>query len=374
MEKTLYVGLDIGKDAVDVAVPASNDGFSCFRENNNEIGFLELEKKLLRKKAELAKKGHQIDYWLISEATGIYYLPIHDYFVKKGWKFTVVNPLSIKRFRDEQLQNVKTDKEDCKLIAKYGYNNRESLKVTPEIPEDVRQVEQMQVLRRALKKQKDMFSSVAENIHFATVQNSKTVPLLDELQTYHEKALKKLENDMIAYIKKTNPKEYECLVSIPSVGVNMIIEIYTETNLLKRFQNLNQFLSYAGIAPANFESGTSVYKKPKLGTFANRNLRFAFIMSGMSALKCNPDAIALDKKLNKNITGRGRHVAAGRLVAKQVWYCVKNLEKYTPAKDRVKVGERKVGGLVVELVYEEPQSALRSISNDSLISSFESGK
>ena len=373
MEKTLYVGLDIGKDAVDVAVPASNDGFSCFRENNNEIGFIELEKKLLRKKFELAKKGHQIDFWLISEATGIYYLPIHDYFVKKGWKFTVVNPLSIKRFRDEQLQNVKTDKEDCKLIAKFGYNNRETLKVTPEIPADVRQVEQMQVLRRALKKQNDMFSSVAENIHFATVEGSKTVPLLDELQTYHEKVLKKLEKDMIEYIKKTNPKEYECLVSIPSVGVNMIIEIYVETNLLKKFQNLNQFLNYAGIAPSSFESGTSVYKKPKLGVFANRNLRFALIMCGMSALRCNPDAIALDKKLNKNITGRGRHVAAGRLVAKQIWYCVKNLTPYQAAKDRVKIGEKKIGELVYEVVYDEPQSALKSMSNEAVIAAFESG-
>ncbi len=43
--ENIFIGLDIGKKLVDVAVPVGNGGFSCFRVNNTAIDFQKREIK-----------------------------------------------------------------------------------------------------------------------------------------------------------------------------------------------------------------------------------------------------------------------------------------------------------------------------------------
>jgi transposase len=374
MTDIIYVGLDIGKKNVDVAVPVSDKGYNSFRISNNESGFQSLEKQLMMRKAELQKKKINVDFWLVSEATGIYYMPIHEFFVDKGWRFTVVNPLVIKEFRKIQLENVKTDKQDAKLIAKYGAVHHKDLQVTPKTPLEVRKLEQLQVLRRTLQRYMVGLHSAKENISFAQIPNGSAETNLQEQQEYAATKLKAIEKEMIDAIKKVYPAQYKCIVSITGVGVNMIIEICIETNFLQKFKNLNQFLAYAGVVPNAHESGSSVYKKPTLAQIANRSIRRAAYLAALSATKHNIECKNLHDRLPEKLSPKQKLMHVGRKLATQIWYCVRNLETYKVPKDRVKVGERKVGELVVELVYEEPQSALRSMSNDNLISSFESGK
>ena len=57
-----FIGLDIGKKCVDVAVPLGNEGFSCFRVNNTPEGYAKLQADLEKRKADLKKKKKTAAY------------------------------------------------------------------------------------------------------------------------------------------------------------------------------------------------------------------------------------------------------------------------------------------------------------------------
>ena len=373
MENIIYVGLDIGKKVVDIAVPVSDKGYSSFRISNNEQGFQSLEKQLLIRKVELQKQKKTVDFWLVSEATGIYYMPIHEFFVDKGWKFSVVNPLVIKKYREVQLENVKTDKQDAKLIAKYAAVNHKDLVPTPKTPLEVRKLEQLQLLRRTYQRYLFGLHTVKENLKFAEIPDSQALVEVQKEQESYTNKLKDLEKLMMAGIKKLYPQQYAAALSIPGVGANMVIELCTETNFLDKFKNIRQFKAYAGVASNEHESGSSVYKKPTLAKTANRNLRTAFYMSSLSASKVNVECKNLHDRLPPHLKPKQKLMHVAKQLCKQIWYCVRNLETYKAPKDRVKIGEKKIGELVYEVVYDEPQSALKSMSNEAVIAAFESG-
>ncbi len=61
------------------------------------------------------------------EATGNYHLRFIDYLSAQGLSYSVINPLSIKRYCRMKLQRTKTDKADAKMIALYCMNQNPCL-------------------------------------------------------------------------------------------------------------------------------------------------------------------------------------------------------------------------------------------------------
>jgi transposase len=268
--------------------------------------------------------------WLVSEATGIYYVPIHAYFAAKGWAFTVVNPLSISKFREEQLKINKTDKEDCMLISKFGFQNAVRLGSTPAPSLEVRKLTQLQVLRSCLMKNIQRLGGVMENLQFAQINDNYVDAFVNKAITDTKTELLNTENKLIEVIKKLYPAEYKCMDSIKGVGTNMIIEIVVETDCLRKFKNMQQFKAYCGVVPGSHESGTSVYKKPTLAKIANRNLRRALYLCSLSATKHNKECRELDSRLPPHLLPKQRMMHVGKLLCKQIWYCVRNQELYKP--------------------------------------------
>ena len=54
------------------------------------------------------------------EATGYYHYQLAYYLQENSIKFSVENPLSVKRFIQMKLSKIKTDKSDSKLICEYA--------------------------------------------------------------------------------------------------------------------------------------------------------------------------------------------------------------------------------------------------------------
>jgi transposase len=330
-----FIGLDIGKGTVDVAVPLNN-GFSCFKVNNTQEGFKKLETELNKRKADLKKKKMEVNFWLVSEATGIYYIPIHAYFVAAGWSFSVINPLSISKFREQQLKINKTDKEDCMLISKYGNveHYAKNLKTTPAASLDNRKLTQLQVVRTVLQTNIQRLGGATENLNFAKLEESYADKFLEKAITDTKTELLAVENKLIEQIKKLYPVEYKCMESIKGVGKNLIIEIIIETDTLKKFKNLDAFQNYAGVIPSKHESGTSVYKKPKLAELGNRNLRRALYMSSLSASQANKECKELYNRLPPHLLPKQKLMHVAKKLASQIWFCVRNKQVYKPESQR----------------------------------------
>lgn len=338
-----FIGLDIGKKNVDVAVPLGT-GFSCFRINNTAEGFRKLENELLKRKAELKKKKMEVNFWLVSEATGIYYIPIHVYFVEHNWDFTVVNPLSISTFRKQELKINKTDKEDCMLISKFGHAAHYAgrLKPTPAPSTENRMLTQLQVVRNVLQSKMMRLGGAEENLNFAKIEGSEAEMFLETMLTANKIKLLEVENKLISLIKALYPVEYKCMNSIKGVGPNLIIEIIIETDCLQKFKNMQAFRSYSGVVPGSHESGTSVYKKPKLAILGNRNLRKALYMSSLSASKANKECRELYERLPPTLLPKQKLMHVAKMLSKQIWYCVSNKEVYKPESQRIRREGNKV--------------------------------
>jgi transposase len=66
-----------------------------------------------------------------------------------------------------------------------------------------------------------------------------------------------IANQMRAYCRKNNKKDYNLLKSIPGIGGYLASVILAECGDLRRFNNEGQFSSYIGLVPGMYNSGES---------------------------------------------------------------------------------------------------------------------
>src|SRR5215475_8984261 len=107
---SVYVGIDVSKDQLDVGVL---DGAA--REHakfaNDTDGFVKLVRFL--------KKRRRKNVQVCLEATGHYGEGVADFLQQASYRVSVVNPARIKGYADSQLSRNKTDKLDAYLIADF---------------------------------------------------------------------------------------------------------------------------------------------------------------------------------------------------------------------------------------------------------------
>ncbi|MFT4611476.1 MAG: transposase [Glaciecola sp.] len=97
-------GVDISKDVFDVH--GSTVGHNQY--SNDESGF----KKFLKELPESSL--------VVMEATGYYHYQLAYHLLESGIKVSVENPLSVNRFIQMKLSEIKIDKSDSKLICEYA--------------------------------------------------------------------------------------------------------------------------------------------------------------------------------------------------------------------------------------------------------------
>ena len=69
------------------------------------------------------------------EATGAHHEALASWLHAEGYRVCVLNPAQVAYYARSQLQRVKTDKVDAKLIAEYGERHQDELRTwQPEPP------------------------------------------------------------------------------------------------------------------------------------------------------------------------------------------------------------------------------------------------
>lgn len=56
------------------------------------------------------------------EAIGVHHKALAEWLYKRNYRVSVLNPVQVAYYARSQLQRMKTDKVDTKLIASYGTN------------------------------------------------------------------------------------------------------------------------------------------------------------------------------------------------------------------------------------------------------------
>jgi transposase len=102
--------------------------------------------------------------------------------------------------------------------------------------------------------------------------------------------IKKAEDAIDHLIKQTDlATNYQLLCSIKGVGRILAAQIIVHTNNFESFNNWRQFACYAGLAPFQYQSGSSIKGRTKVHPIADKKLKRLFNMAALSSIQHDPE-------------------------------------------------------------------------------------
>ena len=305
-----------------------------------DVCFLDVKGQLVQQRIDQNPKGYRQlasairqDAVCVMEATGTYHLPLALWLYNHGIQVVVENPLKIKRFSQMQLQRCKTDKADAKIIYEYG-TTIVAQKVTlwqPQ-PVEIQELQQCDSLSQQLNKELTAITNTHEALAQLDVVNSEVERIVKNTIKQLKKALCQLDEHMQKLIKKHYQESYDLLLSIPGVGPKTSVMLICQTNNFTKFDNVKKFLSYIGMSPRTYESGTSVKGKGHISKVGNGRLRSLLYMCSWTAKTCNPQCVSVYKKMHKK--GKPEKVikvAIAHKILRQVFGVIKHQKPFSSA-------------------------------------------
>jgi transposase len=226
-----------------------------------------------------------------------------------------------------QLQRTKTDKADAKAIWHYG----SLMQTKPWQPqkESFLQIKQLYTRRKQLLKHQHATARQLEAF-MATGQVDEW--LKEQIQIDLEQLIiniKAIDKQMEQLIKRENSALREQLESIPGIGPKVSLLLIVCLRGFTGFENHRQVISYLGLAPRIYESGSSVKGKSKICKMGMAQLRASLYMAAISAKRCNSACKALYNRLRgKGKAHRQAMIAVVNKLLKQAFALVQSGELY----------------------------------------------
>ncbi len=277
-------GVDISKDVFDVVDCSGNH----FQYPNTLKGF----------KGYLKVLGK--DILVVMEATGYYHYLLAQFLYGSGIKVSVVNPLSVKRFRQMKLSKVKTDKSDAMTIRDYGRVN--------EVPlydgKGKEQAESLQLLALMdiYLKQRTQIKNKLHGEKVLGIPSNAVHRSLQRMLKDLDRELGSLNERLLCLVKGSQREQLTNLKSIPGLGDRTVALLIVLTEGFTKFENAGQLCNYAGITPTIRRSGSSVRGKSRISKMGNRKLRNLLFLCAFSACRHNKGC----REIYERITAKGK--------------------------------------------------------------------
>lgn len=290
-----YIGIDVSKDVLDVAILSSDGEVKSFRLSNDAAG----HQRLL----ELAEPSTQV----IVEATGVYHRQLQKRLSGAGIAVSVVNPRQALSYAKSQQWRNKTDKVDAVLLAQFG--RERELPPSPQLaPAQQSLARELAALKEDLRRLRNRLEAAEHGLAHPEVPSS----LKRRISTLEDEQ-KVLEKQLEDQLKQTCPEPLELLQSIPGVGLRSACLLLAELGDFRRFRSARSLVAFAGLTPMRHESGkTSRYSA--ISRMGSTHLRRLLYMPALSATSWNPRVKSFYLKLVER--GKPKKVALVAAMAK----------------------------------------------------------
>jgi transposase len=326
METVYFLGVDISKDKFDVSLTIDAKTFVASRCENKAQSiagyFQDLKKKF----------GLSYGQFVICmEHTGIYGLPLLHFLIANKINVCIESAIHIKR--SQGLVRGKNDKVDAERIAIYAYKNREHLSFWKPQRLIVQKLKALLVTRDRLVAAKTMLSvPIDECEEFIDKSIHKNVVKTCRRSLNSLKAdIKKIEKSMNELVTQDDTLRDQVRLASSVVGVGDIIamNMVVSTGEFERITNPKRFACYAGVAPFEHSSGSSVRGRTRVSKMANASIKKLLTMGARSAILHDPELKAFaERKM-----AAGKHYAnvinavRNKLITR-VFACVKGKKIY----------------------------------------------
>lgn len=266
MDITTYVGIDVAKDRLDIAIRPSG---TCWSASNNDAGIDAVRGRL----AELAPA------LIVMEASGGYERPVAAALAATGLPVAVVNPRQARDFARAIGQRAKTDALDARALAHFAEVARPS--VQPMRDDEAHALADLVTRRRQVV---GMLTAERSRLHGAVV------PLRARIEAhvaFLKAELAELDEELDRAIRSSPIwRENDALLqSVKGVGPVVSTTLLAELPELGTLEH-KRLAALVGVAPFNRDSGTLRGKRAVWGGRAH--VRHALYMAAVVAARHNP--------------------------------------------------------------------------------------
>lgn len=326
METLYFLGIDMSKKTFQAALTL--DGINLFElaVENSSKG-IKLYFQGLKERFKFST--HQLIVCL--EYTGIYSHPVVDYLVKNGIKVCLEPALQIKQ--SQGMTRGKSDQVDARRIALYAYKNRQELRFWKPQRGSIQKLKALLVLRERLVKMKHQIETpinetqeyIEESIRRIVIKNCQnTISALI-------KDIAKVEKEIQLLVEEDAPlnEQFQLAVSVPGIGKITALNVIVSTGEFQRISEAKKFACYAGIAPFEHTSGSSLRGKTRVSKMANMTLKKLLHLAAMSAIQCCQELKAFYQR--KVAEGKNKmsviNAVRNKLISR-IFSCIKNKRMY----------------------------------------------
>lgn len=326
--RDFIIGIDVSKNTLDIAVGANAPNVSvskaCFA--NNLKGYDKMTKWLKTQNLSYEKT------LICLENTGIYHRLLVHYLQSKKAFVWVETAVQIKW--SGGIQRGKSDIVDSERIMNYAYRNQDKAKSYEPKDESLQQLADYLSVRQRLQ---GCIQSLKQPIkELQSMGLKKEAKRMEKACSTSLKGLKKdlkaLDVKILETIKENQDlkQKYDLATSVKCVGFVAATYLLVYTNGFTRFDSAKQLAAYAGIAPFEYSSGTSIRGRTKVHPMANKTLKTVIHMCAVSSVRHNPELKEyFDRKVGE---GKNKMLVINAIrnkIVARVFSCVKNHRMYT---------------------------------------------
>lgn len=297
MSESLYAGIDVAKEALELALGPSAviQSFANVQEGHEAIA-----KRLLEQKVEL----------VLMEASGGYEFALACTLQAAGLTVVVINPRQARDFARSMGYLAKTDAIDARMLAQLAeaiarHPKREAFIKT--LPNAEQQELQALVLRR-----KQLLGMLQAEEQRLSISHRVARRSIEKLIKAIRKQIDDTETAMAQHIERHHSELSSLLQSTDGVAMKTTAVLIAELPELGRL-NRGQICALVGVAPFNDDSGKTRGRRRIRG--GRSHVRRALYMATLAATRFNPIIAGFYKRL----------VAAGKLKKVALVACMRKL-------------------------------------------------
>lgn len=274
----IYVGIDVSKLTLDAFI-REKQLHKQFK--NDSRGFTALIQWINRQTGESSES-----ILFCFEHTGLYSFPLAIFLEEKDIRYSMISSLEIKRSLG--ITRGKNDRIDSKRIAEFAYRFKDKISLTKLPAMAISKIQSLLTLRDRLARNLGSYRNSKNETQKAL--GNECIPELfssyERMILVIKEEIKEVERAIKAIIM-TNQElrtSFELVTSIKGIGFVIASYLIVYTNNFTRFENWRKFACYSGIAPFEYQSGTSVHRRTQVCSIANKQIKKLLHLAAICAI------------------------------------------------------------------------------------------
>jgi transposase len=322
-----FIGVDVSKRSLDLAVV--RDGLVVQQDK------IENGSKAMRSFLSGLTKGLGISFDQVIvclEHTGIYNAHVLEVCWNQGIRICLEPAAKIKGSLGGIVRG-KSDKIDAQRIASYAFKNARELVFWQPERLIIQKLKALLSLRNRLMCARNQLR-VPLNESAGFLDKS----IVKEMATASRRAIESIKKEINQVDKQIKSliqqdssvdSQVEQITSVPGIGQITALNMIITTGEFTRINEPKKFACYAGVAPFEHSSGSSVRGKTKVSKKANMAMKTLLHMAAMAAITCNSELKAFYTR--KVAQGKNKmsviNAVRNKLISR-AFACVKAKRKY----------------------------------------------